>query len=156
MGQILFPWVSALCNCVCSVFSQSAVFQWCQCSCADFSHNYNHVLSLTLHSTSKSPSLSTVSRWWHSDRRWGRVPEARGPEGAGWRLLAQQPVPGRHELPAIQLGGGPLRQVFTESAPFVTIVIKRSRHHRWHFTGILYSQQLVYDLTASLATLCPL
>lgn len=57
-----------------------------------------------------------ASRWWHNDRRRGRVPQAWGLEGAGWWLAAQQSVPGWHELPAVQSGGRTVWQVL--SHPF--------------------------------------
>lgn len=116
MGQILFPWDSALFNCMCSVFSSTQYFKWCQCYYADFFTikiifcSWYYIQQISLHlSLFQGDDTMTVM---------GRVLQTRGPKGTGDDSPPQQSVPGRDELPAIQLGGGRLRQVFTESTPF--------------------------------------
>lgn len=112
--------------------------------------HYGHILLLELKWTSAFLHCRLIApRWWHCDRWWGRIPQARRPQGARRWLTAQQSVPGWHELPSVQSGGRKIRQVFAKLTFTFTSMHNTSFRHFFPFFFFL----LVFRDKVSLCSL---
>ena len=143
MGQILFPRVSALFNCMCSAFFQYAVFQWWNAIMLIFS---TIVIIFCSRYCIQQVSLR-LSLFQGDDTMTGDGGEYLRPEDL--KELGDDSLPSSQFLDGMNylrysLEGGRSDRYSPKALPLRW----RCRQDHWRFTGVLSSGRFVYYLKA--------